>query len=170
MNKEIAGDVTFFLAAVFLGAIAVLVYDLLRVWRRFRSQTLFTVSLQDFFYWFLLGLAGFRLIYSYNDGTLRAFAFLGIGLGACLYTCTLGRFFVKYCLKLLLLLTFPIRKGLLFLKKQGKLWIRTGRKADTKRKHHGRTDAHGKKRRKKKDRAQTSPVGSAGDVRSADLY
>ena len=117
MNKEIAGDVTFFLAAVFLGAIAALAYDLLRVWRRFRPQTLFTVSLQDFLYWFLLGLAGFRLIYSYNDGTLRGFTFLGIGLGACLYSLTLGRFFVKYCLKLLLFLTFPVRKGLLFLKK-----------------------------------------------------
>lgn len=169
MNKEIAGDVAFFLAAVFLGAVAVLVYDLLRVWRRFRPQTLFTVSLQDFFYWFLLGLAGFRLIYSYNDGILRAFTFLGIGLGAGLYSLTLGRFFVKYCLKLLLFLTFPVRKGLLFLKKQGKLRIRTDGKSDTKHNHHGRTDVHGKKRRKKKDGTETSLTGSVGDVRSVDL-
>lgn len=169
MNKEIAGDVTFFLAAVFLGAIAVLAYDLLRVWRRFRPQKLFAVSLQDFFYWFLLGLAGFRLIYSYNDGTLRAFAFFGIGLGACLYSLTIGRFFVKYCLKLLLFFTFPVRKGLLFLRKQGKLWIRAGSKTDTKQKHRGRMDARAKKRRKKKDRAQTAPAGSTGDVRSADI-
>lgn len=169
MNKEIAGDVRFFLAAVFLGAIAVLAYDLLRVWRRFRPQTLFMVSLQDFFYWFLLGLAGFRLIYSYNDGTLRAFTFLGIGLGASVYSLTVGRFFVKYCLKMLLFLTFPVRKGLHFLKKQGKLWIRTGRKTDTKQKHCGRVDAHGKKKRKKKDGAEVTPAGSAGDVRSSDL-
>lgn len=169
MNKEIAGDVTFFLAAVFLGAIAALAYDLLRVWRRFRPQTLFTVSLQDFLYWFLLGLAGFRLIYSYNDGTLRGFTFLGIGLGACLYSLTLGRFFVKYCLKLLLFLTFPVRKGLLFLKKQGKLWIRAGSKTDTKQNHHGRMDVHGKKKRKKKDGTEATPAGSAGDVRSSDL-
>lgn len=169
MNKEIAGDVTFFLAAVFLGAVAVLVYDILRVWRRFCPQTLFTVSLQDFFYWFLLGVAGFRLIYSYNDGTLRAFTFFGIGLGACLYSLTLGRFFVTYCLKLLLFLTFPLRKGLHFLKKQCKLWMRTDSKKDTKQKDHGRMDAHGKKRREKKDRTQAAPAGSTGDVRSADF-
>lgn len=169
MNKEIAGDVTFFLAAVFLGAVAVLVYDLLRVWRRFRPQTLFAVSLQDFFYWFLLGLAGFRLIYSYNDGTLRGFTFLGIGLGAALYSLTLGRFFVKYCLKLLLFLTFPVRKGLHFFKKQGKLWIRADGKKGTKHNHHGRTDVHGKKERKKKDGAEAAVAGSAGDVRSVDL-
>ena len=149
--------------------IAVLAYDLLRVWRRFRPQTLFVVSLQDFVYWFLLGLAGFRLIYSYNDGTLRAFAFLGMGLGACFYALTLGRFFVKYCLKLLLFFTFPLRKGLLFLKKQGKLIVRWLGKTGAMRKHHGRTDAHEKKKREKENRAQAASVGSADDVRSADL-
>ena len=141
MNKEIAGDVTFFLAAVFLGAAAALVYDLLRVWRRFRTQTLFVISIQDFLYWFVLGLAGFRLIYTYNDGTLRAYTFLGMCLGAGLYMFTLGRFFVKYCLKLLLFLTFPVRKGLLFLRKQGKLIARTGKRV-WKQNCHGRKDAH----------------------------
>lgn len=169
MNKEITGDVAFFLAAMLLGAVAALVYDLLRVWRRFRPQTLFAVSLQDFCYWFLFGLAGFRLIYSYNDGTLRAFTFLGIGVGACLYILTLGRFFVNYGLKLLLFITFPLRKGLHFLKKQGKLIVRGLGKRSANQKHHGRTDAHGKKRRKKKDRTQAASAGSADDVRSADL-
>jgi cell division protein FtsB len=45
-------------------------------------------------------------------------------LGAGLYTFTLGRFFVTYCLKLLLFFTFPLRKGLIFLRKQGKLMLR----------------------------------------------
>ena len=98
MNREIAGDVRFFLAAVLLGAVAALVYDVLRVFRRFHKQTLFVVSLQDFVFWFLLGLAGFRMVYIYNSGTLRAFAYGGMGLGAALYTVTVGRFFVTYCL------------------------------------------------------------------------
>lgn len=152
MNREIAGDVRFFLAAVLLGVAAALVYDVLRVWRRFRKQTLFMISLQDFLYWFVLGLAGFGLIYRYNAGTLRFFAFLGICLGACLYILTLGRFFVKYCLKLLLLLTFPLRKGLLFLKKQGKLRISGTCKKVRKQKHHGRMDALATEERKKKNR------------------
>lgn len=151
MNREIAGDIRFFLAAVLLGAAAALVYDVLRVWRRFHKQTLFAVSLQDFVFWFLLGLAGFRMIYIYNAGTLRFFAYGGMGLGACLYTVTFGRFFVKYCLKLLQLLTFPLRKGLLFLKKQGKLIVRT-RKQVRKQKCHGRKDTHASKKQKTKDR------------------
>ncbi|MBE5930986.1 MAG: hypothetical protein E7268_08060 [Lachnospiraceae bacterium] len=152
MNREIAGDVRFFLAALVLGVVAALVYDLLRVWRRFHKQTLFAVSLQDFVYWFVLGLAGFRLIYYYNAGTLRFFTFFGMCLGAVVYTATLGRFFVTYCLKLLRLLTFPLRKGLLFLKKQGKLVVsRTCRKV-RKHNHHGRMDALATEKRKKKDR------------------
>ena len=151
MNREIAGDVQFFLAAVLLGVAAALLYDLLRVWRRFRKQSLFLVSLQDFLYWFVLGLAGFSLIYRYNAGTLRFFALFGIFLGACLYRLTLGRFFVPYCLKLLRLLTFPIRKGLLFLRKQGKLMVSGTEKKVRKKKHHGRMDALATEKRKKKN-------------------
>lgn len=152
MNREIAGDVHFFLAAVLLGAVAAFVYDLLRVRRRFRKQTLFAVSLQDFLFWFALGLAGFCLIYRYNAGTLRLFAFLGICLGACVYGVTVGRFFVTYCLKLLQVLTFPLRKGLLFLKKQGKLITSRTCKKVRKHNHHGRMDALATEKRKKKDR------------------
>ena len=152
MNPEIAGDVRFFVAAIVLGAAAAWLYDLLRVLRRLRKQTLFFVSLQDFFYWFVLGLAGFCLIYRYNAGTLRFFVFVGICLGALIYRVTLGRIFVTYCVKLLLFLSFPLRKGLLFLQKQGKLWVsRTGRKLQ-KQKHHGRMDALATEKRKKKNR------------------
>lgn len=152
MNREIAGDVRFFLAAVLLGVAAAFVYDLLRVWRRLHKQTLFAISLQDFVYWFLLGLVGFRMMYAYNAGTLRFFAYAGMGLGACLYMVTIGRFFVGCCLKLLLFLTFPLRKGLLFLRKQGKLLTRT-RKQVRKQKCHGRKDAHASEKRKTKDGA-----------------
>lgn len=152
MNREIAGDVRFFLAAVLLGVTAALVYDLLRVWRRFHGQSLFAVSLQDFVYWFLLGLAGFRLMYCYNDGIVRAFTFFGMCLGACVYKVTLGRFFVTYCLKMLRIFTLPLRKGLLFLQKQGKLVIRGIGKSVGKQKHHGRMDALATKKRKTKNR------------------
>jgi len=169
MNREIAGDVHFFLATVLLGVLAALCYDLLRVWRRFHKQTLFAVSLQDFIYWFLMGLAGFRLIYCFNAGTLRFFAFGGICLGACIYMVTLGRFFVKYCLKLLLFFTFPLRKGLLFLRKQGKLLVSRICRLVRKKKHHGRKDALATKKQKKKNGTQVAPIGSVGDVRSSDL-
>ena len=137
MNYEIAGEVRFFLSAVLLGAAAAMVYDVIRVWRRFRRQTLFMVSVQDFIFWFILGIFGFHLIYYYNAGTLRFFALGGFFLGACIYVWTLGRVFVKYCLKLLLFLTFPIRKGLNFLQKKSKLI----KKGFRERKKHGRKDA-----------------------------
>ena len=128
MNQAIAGDVRFFFASVLLGVFAALAYDLLRVFRRFWRQSLFFVSFQDFVFWFLLGLSGFLLIYRYNDGVLRFFVLLGIGIGALLYYETLGRVFVSGCLKGLRLLALPLQKGLLFLQKQvtmGMNWINT---------------------------------------------
>lgn len=152
MNRAIAGDVRFFLAAVLLGVAAALLYDGVRVLRRVWRHSLFLVSVQDFFYWFFLGLAGFCLMYRYNAGVLRFFAFFGIVLGALLYKVTVGRFFVKYCVKLWMVFTFPIRKGLLFLRKQGKLIERTWKQV-REQKRHGRMDALAKKKRKTKDRS-----------------
>lgn len=148
MNQELIGDIRFFLATVLLGAVAAWAYDILRVWRRFHRQTLFVVSLQDFLFWFALGVFGFRLLYRYNAGTLRLFALAGMLLGACLYLWTIGRFFVTYCLKLLLFITFPLRKGLNFLQKQGKLI----KKSFSRRRRHGRKDILAAKERKAKNR------------------
>lgn len=144
MNYEIAGEVRFFLTAVLLGAAAAMMYDFLRVWRRFHRQTLFTVSVQDFIFWFVLGVFGFQLIYYYNAGTIRFFALGGIFLGACIYIWTLGRFFVKYCLKILLFLTFPLRKGLNFLQRKSKLI----KKKFLKREKYGRKDILASERQK----------------------
>lgn len=147
MNQEFGGDVRFFLATVLLGAAAAMVYDILRVWRRFHKQTLFAVSLQDFLFWFVLGIFGFRLLYRYNAGTIRVFALGGMCLGACIYIGTIGRFFVTSCLKVLLFLTFPLRKGLNFLRKQGKLLSKKLPKRET----HGRKDAHAAKEREEEN-------------------
>ena len=147
MNQAFGGDVRFFLATVFLGMAAATAYDVLRVWRRLCKQSLFAVSVQDFIFWFVLGVLGFRLLYRYNAGTLRMFALGGMCLGACVYTWTIGRFFVTYCLKLLLFLTFPLRKGLNFLQKQGKLLS----KKLPKRGKHGRKDALAEKEREEEN-------------------
>ena len=152
MNQEITGDIRFFFASVLLGVAAALCYDLLRVFRRFWKQSLFFVSLQDFVYWFLLGLAGFLLIYRYNDGVLRLFVLFGTGFGALLYYVTLGRCVVPCCLKVLRLLTFPLQKGLLFLKKQGKLIDRI-KLQDEQQNHQGRKDGLATKKREEKDRS-----------------
>lgn len=150
MNQAIVGDVRFFLASVLLGITAAFCYDLLRVWRRLYKQSLFFVSLQDFVYWFFLGFSGFLLIYRYNAGILRFFVLLGIVLGGALYWGTLGRFFVGSCVKTLRILVSPLQKGLLFLRKQGKLISRKWSK-NRQQKDRGRMDGLATKKRKKKD-------------------
>ena len=71
----------------------------------------------------------------------------GMCLGACIYIGTIGRFFVTSCLKVLLFLTFPLRKGLNFLRKQGKLLSKKLPKRET----HGRKDAHAAKEREEEN-------------------
>ena len=168
MNRELEGDVRFFLAMVVFGAAAALVYDMLRVLRRLRKQSLFTVSLQDFVYWFATGLVAFRVIYRYNAGVLRLFVFVGAGLGAVLYRALFSRFFVTYCVKLLRILFLPMEKGLLFLKKQGKL-IKKAWSAGKERRDRERKDVLATKEQEKSKRSGTAFDDSVGHVRRTDL-
>lgn len=161
MAVQFYDEVQFFLATIFFGAAAALCYDVLRIGRRIWKRSLFLVSVQDFCFWFMLGVLAFRLIYLFNEGILRFYAFGGMCIGACLYVWTLGRFFVRFGLKIALFFINPFQKGLQFVKKEVKLKIR--RLPKRKR----REDAHETGKKEKKDRNLSSDSGSVGIVSSS---
>lgn len=162
MATQFYDEIRFFGATVLFGAVAALCYDILRIWRRVWKRGLFAVSVQDFCFWFTFGVLAFRLMYLFNAGILRFYAFGGICVGACLYLWTLGRVFVKIGLKIVLFFTFPLRKGLQFLKKQFKLKFRSHTREKRKEDAHATTE-----KKEKKDRNLSSDPGSAGNVYSS---
>jgi len=168
MNRELGGDVRFFLAMVAFGAGAALVYDMFRVLRRLKKQSLFEVSLQDFVFWFVTGLMAFRVLYRYNAGVLRLFAFVGAGLGAVLYRVLFSRLFVTLGVVVLHFLFLPLEKGLHFLKKQGKLIKTTWLNARARRRRE-REDALATAEREKSKGMGPASDDSVGNVRRTDL-
>lgn len=63
--------------------------------RRAVPHALFIIQLEDIIFWLGVGAASYWLMFSSNYGEIRGFCLLGLGLGALVYGCTLGRFFVK---------------------------------------------------------------------------
>ena len=112
MNQNIIPELYFFAASLTVGFVLAILYDLLRIFRRFIRHSLFFVSVEDFLFWFIAGIAGFYMIYVYNDGIIRLYAIVGMLLAAVLYYRWYSRFVVRFGTWLCKLFWNPIRKGL----------------------------------------------------------
>lgn len=76
------------------GGIWMAVYDILRVFRKLVRHSYTAVGAEDFVYWICTGIGIFRFLYRENDGTIRGFVLVGIGLGMLLFSKGISRFSV----------------------------------------------------------------------------
>lgn len=91
-----------FLISAFWGMILVFYYDFFRVLRGITKHTTFMTAVEDILYGLGIGCLIFAVLYSYNQGQVRAFVLLGMGCGVLLYnwgispfTCGLVLFVVQ---------------------------------------------------------------------------
>ncbi len=108
MNEAITVELQFFLISILWGAIILMVYDILRILRRLIPHNSIFLALEDLIFWVLTSLFIFAMIYTMNNGTIRGFSVMGMGIGMTLYHFIFSDFFVKWVTKALLLLLRPI--------------------------------------------------------------
>ncbi len=85
MSPGILEELQFFGAALLRGALILAVYDLLRIFRRVVSHGTVGIALEDMLYWILTAFLVFALLYRENDGAVRGYALIAVGLGMLLY-------------------------------------------------------------------------------------
>lgn len=85
MSQGILEELQFFGSALLRGALLLVVYDLLRIFRRVAPHGKVWIALEDLFYWILTAFLVFALLYRENDGAVRGYALLAVGLGMLLY-------------------------------------------------------------------------------------
>ena len=117
MYQELIFFCRTFLAGVFLAVC----YDVLRIIRRIIVHTSFWMGIEDIFYWCFTGVFLFFVIYRENNGVIRSYALLPIGLGAWIYYAGPGKPLFNLSLWLIEEILTPIRKWRKRLKFQ---WIR----------------------------------------------
>ena len=127
MSGAIGLQCTFFLVSVLWGAILFVLYDILRIARRIKKHKWFTIAAEDVLYWILAALLIFRMMYEQNDGIIRGFSILGMGLGMIIYSQTISPYFVvgvstfflfigRQIHRFLRMITKPFRKLCRFIK------------------------------------------------------
>lgn len=87
-------ELKLFLASVIWGAALVIFYDCLRIFRRVIKHNKFCVGLEDIIYWAVSAVLIFKMMYQINDGAIRGFAIVGVGIGMVLYHYSISEFVV----------------------------------------------------------------------------
>lgn len=120
MNHAISFELQFFLISVLWGAILLLVYDILRIFRRLIKHDSFFVAFEDLIFWVCASLFIFVMMYKENNGIIRGFSVMGMAIGMILYYYLLSDFLVNMITKLIRTLispfVFAIKKIIQFIK------------------------------------------------------
>ena len=84
----------FFLASVITGIGILFVYDFFRILRCVWKPGKWRIFFEDFLFWTVSGVVVFLVAYQVNQGKLRSFCVIGLGLGMWLYHNGPSTFFV----------------------------------------------------------------------------
>jgi len=91
----ITRELTIFLWFILSGMCGSVFFDLLRAIRHNRNNRTFTVALEDFLFWILIGGIFLSFAYMLDVKSIRFYMFIGMFLGACLYFLTFGKYVYK---------------------------------------------------------------------------
>lgn len=116
MNEDIIAELYFLLHSFGLGVLIMILYDVLRIFRKLVNHSVFALALEDLIYWLLCGICIFLMLYKENNGSVRWFAVAGIACGMLLYNGTISTFATEGIAKILKFILHILRKvfGILF--------------------------------------------------------
>lgn len=109
MSGTIIREWYFLLYSILTGFGFAYVYDNIRLLRHLWKHKRWLVDIEDVLYWIICFFVSFYLLYYGNDGVIRFFAVLGAAIGMYLYSRTIGRLYVKWLYRLIMLLLSPYR-------------------------------------------------------------
>lgn len=96
MSPGILKELQFFGLAVIRGVLILIIYDLLRIFRRVVPHGVCAVALEDVLYWAGTALLIFQLLYRENDGAVRGYALFAVAVGMLFYHQTVSGWLVEH--------------------------------------------------------------------------
>lgn len=95
MSPGILKELQFFGLAVIRGILILVLYDLIRIFRRIVPHGVWAVALEDILYWAGTALLIFQLLYRENDGAVRGYALFAVAVGMLFYHQTVSGWLVE---------------------------------------------------------------------------
>lgn len=95
MNINAYQQLTNLIVFILTGIIIGILFDIFRIMRKsFKTPDIITY-IEDIIFWILTGLILLFTIFTFNNGEIRIYIFVGLLLGLCIYMLTLSKHFVK---------------------------------------------------------------------------
>ena len=85
-----------FLIFILVGMVIGITYDIFRILRKSFRTIDFITYIQDFLFWIITGVILLYSIFTFNNGELRSYIFIGILLGLILICFQLVNFLLKF--------------------------------------------------------------------------
>ena len=100
MNLSLLKEAHLFYLSILYGGMILFFYDWFRIVRRLVPHHNIMIAIEDLIFWIVTGFSIFALLYQYNNGSIRAYCILGMGMGMIFYGMAVSPFFVMIALKI----------------------------------------------------------------------
>lgn len=115
----IFSEFSVFLAFVLIGIVISFIFDFFRILRRVYKTPDFITILEDIAFWLISGIILLLGIFVLNDGNIRAYLFLGLFSGICIYIVFISKTIMKIGTNIFQIFNkvfvIPIYKGYTFI-------------------------------------------------------
>lgn len=121
MNINIYNQFYNLLIFIITGIAIGILFDLFRIIRRsFKTSDLITY-IEDIVFWLLAGAILLFSIFTFNNGEIRVYVFVGLIIGSLLYLLTISKYFIKINVQIITIikniLSYPINLVIKIVKK-----------------------------------------------------
>ena len=115
MSDLLSNQLYVFLIYCLCGVIIGIFFDVFRILRKsFKTPDIITY-IEDVLFWFLTGLFLIFVIFKFNNGELRSYIFVGLGLGITMYLLIFSKLFINVNTAIIKFLKMVIKKVILIL-------------------------------------------------------
>ena len=128
VSETIFCEGSLLLISVIFGIVLMLVYDILRIFRRLVRHGTIALAMEDIIYWAACAIGVFAMLYWENGGQLRWFVLAGVALGMLLENAFVSPWIVKFFVKILRFILRILSKIFHIVEKPGKIAAHRGKK------------------------------------------
>ena len=113
----ISNQAYLFAIFIIIGVIICLLFDFFRILRRVFKTADFITYIEDIIFWILTGFIVLYSVFTFNNGEIRIFMFLGIMLGVIAYMLFLSKYIIKINVKIFNFVKLIIKTPIMFIYK-----------------------------------------------------
>lgn len=114
MNALFLEQIYIFFIFIICGVIIGIIFDIFRILRKsFKTPDIITY-IEDILFWIITCVLFAYTIFTYNNGEIRLYIFIGALVGILMYILTISRYFIKFCVKIIEIIRRIIKKFVVY--------------------------------------------------------